>query len=66
MSDNWHDWGMEFIKKIDTAVMEPGNEEVKENWVEGDFDSCEEWIKDNFPELTEEQLEWLRDFLSEI
>lgn len=66
MTDNWNDWGMEFINKVDATVQLPGNEVVKEHWMLGEYEDCVVWIKEHFPEITEDQLEWVEEFLSEI
>jgi hypothetical protein len=66
-SEELSDWGIEFVREVDRKVVEaPVNEVILEAWKEGDFDTCCEWIKQTWPELTEDQLEWLEDFLSEL
>lgn len=60
-----HNWGMQFVNLIDEFVQRPGNEELKESWMEGDF----EYVKDHcklFTGLSDDQLEWVEDFVSEI
>lgn len=62
-----HDWGMAFVSKVDAVVQKPGNESLKEEWMEGEWSNdivrlCREVESD----ITEEQLEWVEGFLSEI
>jgi len=64
--DQFADDCMKIVGEIDKKLEEPGNEETLEAWKEGDFDSCEEKLKEIFPEVTEEQWSWIEDFLSEI
>lgn len=66
MDDSMSDWGIAFISTIDEKVQQPGNEEVLRYWANGDFDECYDWLKKTYPELTEEQFEWIEGFLSEI
>ena len=62
-----NDWGIEFVRDIDKKIVEaPVNEELLDAWKEGDFDTCYEWIKQTWPELSEEQLSWIEEFLSEV
>ena len=61
------EWGIEFVREIDKKVIEvPVNEEILSAWKEGDFDTCYEWIKETWPELSEDQLSWIEEFLSEV
>lgn len=62
--DELNEWGLAFVNQLDEEVLT--NEYIKEHWMEGDFEHCVEWIKQKHPEVTEEQLEWVEQFLSEI
>ena len=69
--DNWmennelHNWGMDFIHRVDEVVQEEGKGEEKEAWMEGDAELVltSLTVKDY---LTDEQWEWVEGFLSEI
>lgn len=62
--DEFQEWGMEFINQLDREVL--SNPYIKEHWMEGDFLSCKQWLKDKHPEVTDEQWDWVEEFLSEI
>lgn len=65
MNQDLNHWGIDFMNQVDAKVQEPGNK-ILESWMAGDFDECYEWLKETYPELTEEQLTWIEEFLSEI
>lgn len=67
-NEELHDWGMAFITKVDQTIETmPDSQEVKAQWMEGDWgDDLVTLCKSIEPEITEEQLEWVEQFLSEI
>ena len=65
-ADELNEWGIPFIEEIDRRIMLPGNENIKAMWMEGEGHSCIPWIREQFPEVTEQQADWIEDFLSEV
>ena len=62
-----HDWGMTFIGKVDEVVQKPGNESLRDQWMDGDWgNDLVRLCREVEPDITEEQLEWVEQFLSEI
>ena len=77
--DELNTWGMAFINRIDEVINElpkeegegatplgpVGSVEIKEHWMEGnaEFVLSEISVKEF---LTQEQMDWINDFLSEI
>ena len=68
-----HEWGMAFISRVDEIInamdedepTNPEEESVKEAWLEGDANLVLSAITlHDF--LTDEQMEWVTQFLSEI
>jgi hypothetical protein len=64
--DQFADTCMEIVNQIDVKLQETGNEETLESWKEGDWDACEERLKELFPDVKDEQWDWIEDFISEI
>jgi hypothetical protein len=64
--DAFADNCMEIVNAIDAKLQEPGHEETLEFWKEGDFDSAFEDLNKLFPEVSEDQWQWIEDFVSEI
>lgn len=64
--DRLHEWGLAFMTATDQKVMNSDDDELIANWTSGDFDSCYEWIKQTYPELEEDQLEWVEEFMAEL
>lgn len=68
MEDNEiHNWGMAFVNKVDEVVQKPGNESLKDEWMEGEWShDIVRLCREVQPDITDEQLEWVEQFLSEI
>lgn len=64
MPEDINDWGMDFIGRIDKIVTEKKGD-LQEQWMEGDWESVLNTITLG-DYLTEEQVEWVDTFLSEI
>jgi uncharacterized protein YrzB (UPF0473 family) len=64
--DREYDEMMALVNKIDEKIQEPGNEDVKASWIEGDYTACESWLKETFPEATTETWDHVEEFLSEM
>ena len=64
--DAFADACMEIVAKVDAKLQEPGNEEALEFWKEGDFDGAYDYLIKFFPEVTEEEWNWIEEFLSDI
>lgn len=63
-----HNWGMAFVNQVD-AVVDAMNDTQpeKSEWMEGEWgDDLVELCRTVQPDITEEQLEWVEQFLSEI
>ena len=60
------EWGMDFVSTLDEEFQEPGNEDLLVYWQEGDVDQLLPYIRERHPDVTDEQLVWLHDFLSEL
>lgn len=66
-NDAINEWGMAFIAKVDEVVVKPGNESLKDQWMEGDWGiDLQRLCESVEPDITEEQLDWVEQFLSEI
>ena len=63
--DELNTWGLEFVQVIDKEA-EQEDDVMKLAWMEGNLDACLHWIQENHPDITEEQIERLDQFLSEI
>jgi hypothetical protein len=66
VEDEMNDWGIGFINQIDQKLQEPGYEDELEAWKEGDFEGCYETLKRLFPDTSDDQWEWIEEFVSEI
>jgi hypothetical protein len=64
--DRLHEWGLAFMTNADHSVMHSKDDILITSWAAGDFDYCYEWIKQTYPELEEDQLEWIEEFMAEL
>lgn len=66
-NDEIHEWGMALISRVDEVVQKPGNESLKDQWMEGEWSNdIQRLLREVQPDITDEQLEWVEQFLSEI
>lgn len=62
-----HNWGMVFVEKVDEIVQKPGNESLKEAWMEGEWSNdIVRLCREIEPDISDEQLEWVEQFIGEI
>lgn len=58
-------WGEKFMDELDNEVLQEGNEEVRHFWAAGEVPPVLDWVKENHPDLSEQQLDWVGDWLAE-
>lgn len=63
-----NDWGMDFINKVDERIKGYSEDDpVKEQWMTGEWShELTRLCREVQPDITEEQLNWVEEFLSEI
>lgn len=64
--DELNDWGIEFLNQVERDLNQPGKEDAKLAWESGEVNDCIRMVRDDYPDLDDEQVDWVYEFLTEL